>query len=170
MINIYCVAKNMALLEFSINEQVTTQNMEMVDEIRTILESIDRRIPGNAYRKSIIEKLEIAGWSGKVSIEHDSRASVDGIRKGVGLVVQLGNNASGVLKIFNLEYLYTMNKISAGIFITQTFAQAVQRHSLRNPGVTTDGNYINSERLEPDLNLYSEFLKCPITVIAIDEF
>jgi len=165
LINLYV----MTLKEFGVNLSDFPQDSVIIDEIRGILSTIDRRLPGKAYRKSVIEKLEMAGWSGKVSIDHSSRASVDGIRKGIGIVVQLGNHAAGVLPIFNLEYLYTTNRISAGVFVTQTFDQAVQRHSLRNVGTVTDGNYISSERLEPDLTLYSKFLKCPIIVIAMDK-
>ena len=159
----------MALQELTINHEEIIPDSAFVNEVRNILESIDRKIPGNAYRKSVIEKLEVSGWSGKVPIHHDSRASIDGIRNNVGIVVQLGIHGAGVLPIFNLEYLYIMKKISAGIFITQTHAQAVQRHSLRNPGVNSDGNYISFERLEPDLRLYAKFLKCPIRVLAMDE-
>ena len=159
----------MVLREFTINHENFSEEESLVEEIRIALDKIERKIPGKSYRKSILDKLESLGWSGKIPIKHDSRASIDGIRRNIGVVVQVGNHASGLLSLLNLEYLYSINKIYAGIFITQTHAQAVQRNSIRNPGVTTDGNYISCERFEPDLKLYEIFLKCPIRVIAIDK-
>ena len=158
----------MGLVEFTINHEGKIPDSAVVEDVRIILETIDRKIPGKAYRKSVLDKLEMKGWSGKVPIHYDSRASIDGVCDGVGIVVQLGNHAAGVLPIFNLEYLYSIKKITAGIFITQTHAQAIQRNSIRNPGTNVDGNYISSERLEPDVNLYVQFLKCPIRIIAMD--
>ena len=157
----------MTLLEFGHNLEKFSEQDEILDEVRDILDTIDRRAPGRLYRKSIISKLEKAGWSGRITIDQSSRSGIDGIRRDIGIVVQLGNHGSGVLPIFNLEYLYARGKIKSGIFVTQTFDQAVQRESLRNLGATTDGNRINAERLRTDLELYSIFLKCPLLVIAM---
>ena len=154
--------------EFTINHNGDESDSSVVDEVRLIVESIDRASPGRSYRNSIITELEKFGWSGKVPIHFDSKSSIDGIKRNIGVAVQVGNHRSGMISIFNLEYLFRIGKISSAILITQTFEQAVHRNSLGNPGVRTNGNYMNFQKLVPDLELYSTFLECPIRVIAID--
>ena len=157
----------MSLVEYSINN-LSPKDDTLLNGLRNVLEKIDRKTPGRSYRLAVLNELQSIGWSGKISLEQGSKSSIDGIKSGVGLVVQLGNQKSGLLSIMDLEYMYVKGKISSGVFITQTNAQAVQRNSIRNPDTTSNGNLISLERSILDLELYSEFLKCPLKIIAID--
>ena len=129
----------------------------------------DPMAPGSSFRGHIKEALEDAGWSGKVNLEHDTKRYIDGVFRGVGLVVQTGNKGAATSYLMNLEHMYVTGKIDSAIFVTQTRDHAVRRYELfSNPGSNSDGNYCTMERISSDVRLFSSFLRCPICIMAIE--
>jgi len=145
-------------------------DINILGKTKETISSCDPLAPGQEYRNQIKDALEVAGWSGKVFLEHDSKRYIDGIFEGIGLVVQMGNKGAATSYLMNLEYLFSQGKITSAIFVTQTKKQAIRRYSIGHPNArpNDDGNYMGIERLEADLGIFSAFLRCPICVVAID--
>ncbi|MAO72451.1 MAG: hypothetical protein CL409_00025 [Acidimicrobiaceae bacterium] len=132
------------------------------------IKSCDPFAVGSRYRNEVKHALEDVGWSGKVNLEHDSKRYIDGIFNDVGLVVQLGHKGAATSYFLNLEYMYVTGKINSAIFVTQTKDHAVKRYQRSNPESNSDGNYCTMDRIISDFELFSNFLTCPICIIAIE--
>ena len=103
--------------------------------------------PGLASAGTSRRPWRTSWWSGKVNLEHDTKRYIDGVFRGVGLVVQTGNKGAATSYLMNLEHTCTSRgRIDSAIFVTQDKDHAVRRYELfSNPGSNSDGNYCHGE-------------------------
>lgn len=134
----------------------------MVNDIKTVIESISPEIEKNTVKKlknCIWEKMIQNGWAGEYRLASGSQITISSYLQGVGLCFQTGNVGRLYADLLKLQALYVKGKIIAGIIMVPALEIAK----------TLGSNLANYERLVRELPLFNQVITMPIVVVAFEK-
>lgn len=134
---------------------------DIVKGIEKIVWDINPTLSKNTVtiiKKSVLERLEKEGWTGKYLIDTTSKITITSYRKGIGLCFQTGNVGRIYADLLKLQTLYIKGKITAGIILIPQMETAKELGS----------NMANYDRLIRELPIFSQVITMPIVVIGFN--
>ena len=105
------------------------------------------------FRKEFNEYLSQKAYLTRYKINPFEQTQITAYKNSTGICLQIGNTARLHSDILKINYLYMLDEDFQAIIIVPT-----------NP----NGNRAYLKRTIQDINLYKNFIKVPIKVIAID--
>ncbi|WP_207435385.1 hypothetical protein [Sabulibacter ruber] len=152
----------MNVLEFSYKRAEIVLDQRLASEISEVLVGTCVTLLNKSskdLRISIEDKLNVLGWSDKVSLQENSNITITSINQEHGLCVQTGNFSRFYADILKLEYLYKKDKIRGAFYIILS-KDAAKAMNL--------SNVVTFERLKRELQIFSDIITVPIKVYGLN--
>lgn len=109
-------------------------------------------------RKTILLKLNEAGWSNDFKLNVNSQISLTSSNKDIVLCLQTGNMSRFYADLMKIQFVYQNKKANSAIYIIPS------KHAARLMG----SNIAHYDRLIFEVNLFKQIITVPILVIGIN--
>lgn len=110
-----------------------------------------------SLRRDLLTQLKMIGWSEGFKLDSNSEITLTSYFNHIVLCLQTGNMSRFYADLLKLQYVYNINKASAGIYLIPSKSLAK----------TMGSNIANYERFTNELSLFKKIITMPLIIIGL---